>query len=34
LLKNDPKLQMEENRVVNYTYQQIAKNKTLWNYIS
>lgn len=34
LLKNDPKLQMEENRIVNYTYQQIAKNKTLWNYIS
>ena len=34
LLKNDPQLQKEENRIVNYTYQQIAKNKTIWNYIS
>ena len=34
LLKDDPQLQKEENRIVNYTYQQIAKNKTIWNYIS
>ncbi len=34
VLKNDPKLQKEENRIVNFTYQQIAKDKTLWNYIS
>ena len=34
ILKDDQLLQKEENRIVNYTYQQIAKNKTIWNYIS
>ncbi|SHI32167.1 ATP-dependent DNA helicase RecG [Mesonia phycicola] len=34
ILKDDQQLQKEENRIVNYTYQQIAKNKTIWNYIS
>jgi ATP-dependent DNA helicase RecG len=34
LLKEDPNLEMEKNRVVKFTYSQLMKEKTIWNYIS
>ncbi|GLB49232.1 ATP-dependent DNA helicase RecG [Neptunitalea lumnitzerae] len=34
LLKNDPNLRLEENKVVLNTYKKIQANKTIWNYIS
>lgn len=34
LLKEDPNLKLEKNRIVRYTYSLIAKHKTIWNYIS
>ncbi|WP_324719419.1 ATP-dependent DNA helicase RecG [Salinimicrobium sp. HB62] len=34
LLKEDPNLQMEKNRIVKFTYSQLVKEKTIWNYIS
>ena len=34
LLQKDPGLQSEENKVVKYTYSQLAKYKNIWNYIS
>ncbi|WP_029037488.1 ATP-dependent DNA helicase RecG [Salinimicrobium xinjiangense] len=34
LLKEDPNLEMEKNRVVKFTYSQLVKEKNIWNYIS
>jgi ATP-dependent DNA helicase RecG len=34
LLKEDPKLELEKNKVVKYTYIQLVKEKNIWNYIS
>src|SRR6056297_1428187 len=34
LLKEDPDLKMEKNKIVRYTYSQLVKNKNIWNYIS
>src|SRR5690606_9310371 len=34
LLKEDPKLELEKNKVVRYTYSQLVKEKNIWNYIS
>lgn len=34
LLKNDPSLSSEENRIIRYTYTQLSKDKNIWNYIS
>ncbi|MHA6280213.1 ATP-dependent DNA helicase RecG [Salinimicrobium sp. CAU 1759] len=34
LLKEDPNLEMEKNRIVKFTYSQLVKEKTIWNYIS
>ncbi len=34
LLKEDPKLELEKNKVVKYTYSQLVKEKNIWNYIS
>jgi len=34
VLKEDPSLQSENNKVILYTYQQMAKHKNIWNYIS
>ena len=34
VLKDDPGLQNEKNRPVAYTYQQMAKHKNIWTYIS
>jgi ATP-dependent DNA helicase RecG len=33
-LKEDPKLEKEENFVINYTYAQLIKHKNIWKYIS
>jgi len=34
LLKEDPNLELDKNRVVKYTYSQLVKEKNIWNYIS
>ena len=34
ILKDDPSLSKEENKVLKYTYQLIGKHKNIWNYIS
>jgi len=34
LLNTDPNLNLPENKMVKYTYQQVAKHKNIWNYIS
>lgn len=34
LLKEDPGLELEKNKVVRFTYAQLAKYKNIWNYIS
>lgn len=34
LLKEDPNLELEKNKIVRYTYSQLVKNKNIWNYIS
>lgn len=34
LLKEDPGLEMEKNKVIRFTYAQLAKYKNIWNYIS
>ncbi|MBP2832775.1 ATP-dependent DNA helicase RecG [Aquimarina sp. U1-2] len=34
VLNEDPTLSLEKNKVLNYTYQQMAKYKNIWNYIS
>ena len=34
VLKEDPQLSLEKNKVVRYTYSQLAKHKNIWNYIS
>jgi ATP-dependent DNA helicase RecG len=34
LLKEDPGLEFEKNKIVNYTYSQLIKEKNIWNYIS
>ncbi|KAA1243376.1 ATP-dependent DNA helicase RecG [Aquimarina sp. RZ0] len=34
ILKEDPSLSLEKNKILLYTYQQLAKHKNIWNYIS
>ncbi|WP_298319609.1 ATP-dependent DNA helicase RecG [uncultured Aquimarina sp.] len=34
ILKEDPSLSLEKNKVLLFTYQQLAKHKNIWNYIS
>ncbi len=34
LLKEDPNLEMEKNKVVRFAYAQLVKKKNIWNYIS
>ncbi|WP_271768071.1 ATP-dependent DNA helicase RecG [Aquimarina algiphila] len=34
ILNDDPSLSAEKNKVLLYTYQQLAKHKNIWNYIS
>jgi len=34
ILTEDPNLDMPEHKMVKYTYQQVAKHKNIWNYIS
>ena len=34
VLKEDPNLTLEKNKVIRYTYAQLAKHKNIWNYIS
>lgn len=34
LLKEDPNLELEKNKIVKHTYSQLVKNKNIWNYIS
>ncbi|MFC5045918.1 ATP-dependent DNA helicase RecG [Aquimarina hainanensis] len=34
ILKEDPALSLEKNKIILYTYQQLAKHKNIWNYIS
>ncbi|WP_081211421.1 ATP-dependent DNA helicase RecG [Salegentibacter sediminis] len=34
ILKEDPNLQLEKNRILHHTFAQISKKKTIWNYIS
>ncbi|MCF4101224.1 ATP-dependent DNA helicase RecG [Gillisia sp. M10.2A] len=34
VLSEDPELKMEKNKMIRYTYQQLAKHKNIWNYIS
>ncbi len=34
VLNEDPALSLEKNKVLHYTYQQMAKHKNIWNYIS
>ena len=34
VLKEDPNLTLEKNKVTRYTYAQLAKHKNIWNYIS
>lgn len=33
-LKEDPQLQLEQNRAVAHAYRQIVKHKNIWTYIS
>lgn len=33
ILKEDPELKLEKNKVLRFTYSQIAKHKNIWNYI-
>ncbi len=33
-LKEDQNLMLEKNKILRYTYQQLAKHKNIWNYIS
>ena len=34
ILKEDPSLALEKNKVLRFTYAQVAKHKNIWNYIS
>ncbi|PKD19327.1 ATP-dependent DNA helicase RecG [Salegentibacter salinarum] len=34
ILKEDPNLSMKKNKVLRFTYGQVAKHKNIWNYIS
>ncbi|PRX43333.1 ATP-dependent DNA helicase RecG [Salegentibacter salegens] len=34
ILKEDPSLSLEKNKVLRFTYGQLAKHKNIWNYIS
>ena len=34
ILKEDSNLSMEKNKVLRFTYAQVAKHKNIWNYIS
>ena len=34
ILKEDPKLALEKNKVLRFTYGQLAKHQNIWNYIS
>ncbi|WP_299443182.1 ATP-dependent DNA helicase RecG [uncultured Aquimarina sp.] len=34
ILKEDPSLALEKNKILLFTYQQLAKHKNIWNYIS
>ncbi|TDN86423.1 ATP-dependent DNA helicase RecG [Salegentibacter sp. 24] len=34
ILKEDPSLNLEKNKVLRFTYAQLAKHKNIWNYIS
>ncbi|MEL4308383.1 ATP-dependent DNA helicase RecG [Joostella sp. CR20] len=34
ILKEDPSLSLEKNKIIKYTYQLLAKHKNIWNYIS
>ncbi|SHG07103.1 ATP-dependent DNA helicase RecG [Salegentibacter echinorum] len=34
ILKEDPNLSLEKNKVIRFTYAQVAKHKNIWNYIS
>ena len=34
ILKEDPSLSLEKNKVIRFTYAQLAKHKNIWNYIS
>ena len=34
ILKEDPSLELEKNRVLRFTYAQLVKHKNIWNYIS
>ena len=34
ILAEDPTLSMEKNKVLRFTYAQLAKYKNIWNYIS
>jgi ATP-dependent DNA helicase RecG len=34
LLTEDPDLKLEKNKMIRYTYSQLAKHKNIWNYIS
>jgi len=34
ILKEDPKLALDKNKVIRFTYSQVAKHKNIWNYIS
>ncbi|HKL35048.1 MAG TPA: ATP-dependent DNA helicase RecG [Salegentibacter sp.] len=34
ILKEDPSLSLEKNKVLRFTYAQVAKHKNIWNYIS
>ena len=34
VLKEDPKLALEKNKVLRFTYGQLAKHQNIWNYIS
>ncbi len=34
ILNEDPSLSLEKNKVLLFTYQQVAKHKNIWNYIS
>ncbi|MGY5847512.1 ATP-dependent DNA helicase RecG [Salegentibacter sp. HM20] len=34
ILKEDPGLELEKNRVLRFTYSQLVKHKNIWNYIS
>jgi ATP-dependent DNA helicase RecG len=34
ILKEDPTLALDKNKVIRFTYSQVAKHKNIWNYIS